>query len=350
MKKILLNFILGVIFVSFSCVFGSEKQSIEFTLDELGTTIIGYTGNSETILIPTTINGNQIIGISDTFDENSPNKTNVKKIHFKKDSKITSISSNTQKSPFNDFSNLQEIILPENFENIGDYAFANCNNLTKIQIPNTVKNVGAYAFSNCSNLEYISLPGATNIGNYAFANTGAAKINFPVVEHIGASVFENKKFPGFESINPEEISTETILGIYLPNTVTSVDNNIFKNATGLGIYFDKTISEGSPLLFNALKTAVPSILLYSDQFNSSSDCMIPEYVYSSSFPEYQPTIDVQNVLPNISTYGQTIINIGISKDDIPPDRLCVTMPINLAILIHSFENSKAPVDVYIGGG
>lgn len=64
---------------------------------------------------------------------------------------------------------LQEIVLPENLETIGDNCFRNCLGLWKVVIPSSLKNIGNYAFSNCRYLEKINLPKSlSSIGTNPF--------------------------------------------------------------------------------------------------------------------------------------------------------------------------------------
>ncbi|HBA37108.1 MAG TPA: hypothetical protein DCY94_00155 [Firmicutes bacterium] len=53
--------------------------------------------------------------------------------------------------------NLIEVILPENLEEIGDYAFANNPSLKTIHIPYDCKEIGHHAFDGC-NIEYLIVP------------------------------------------------------------------------------------------------------------------------------------------------------------------------------------------------
>ena len=65
---------------------------------------------------------------------------------------------------------VQNYVIGETVEAIGDEAFWGCSGLTSITIPNSVTSIGNYAFSGCSGLTSITIPNSvTSIGNYAFS-------------------------------------------------------------------------------------------------------------------------------------------------------------------------------------
>lgn len=72
---------------------------------------------------------------------------------------------------FCDCVNLEEVVLPQNLEKIGAYAFYNCYRLKNIDIPETVTSIGEYAFFGCGYLEEITIPtGVDVIGKDAFGD------------------------------------------------------------------------------------------------------------------------------------------------------------------------------------
>ena len=72
---------------------------------------------------------------------------------------------------FCDCINLEEVVLPQNLEKIGEYAFYNCYRLKNIDIPETVTSIGEYAFFGCGYLEEITIPTEVDaIGKDAFGD------------------------------------------------------------------------------------------------------------------------------------------------------------------------------------
>ena len=78
------------------------------------------------------------------------------------------------KSAFFECTNLMEVILGSEAEDIGKYAFTACSKLVTLGIQNTqIKRIGTQAFYKCTKLKNIVLPGSMEeIGTHAFQETG----------------------------------------------------------------------------------------------------------------------------------------------------------------------------------
>ena len=96
-------------------------------------------------------------------------------------------------SPFTEKANLiEEIVIEDGIENIGEYAFAQCRSLTSVEIAQSVTEIGEGAFYSCSDLEEIYLPESVEeIWANAFMNCNSLKsINIPEgVEYIPERLF-----------------------------------------------------------------------------------------------------------------------------------------------------------------
>ncbi len=99
-----------------------------FKLSSDGSTINGYSGTSDTIIIPLKINGINITEIGD----NAFKHKSIKYLYW------------------GDLNNIGT-----NVKTIGNYAFINCINLLDLTIPNNITTIGSFAFFNCSSLSYI---------------------------------------------------------------------------------------------------------------------------------------------------------------------------------------------------
>lgn len=87
-----------------------------------------------------------------------------------------------------DFSGLQEVILPQEIQQIGDYAFYKCSNLTKVTAAGVVR-VNSFAFQSCSKLTEVSMPEVTYLCTNAFMSTSLTVVNFPKLQTLEGSVF-----------------------------------------------------------------------------------------------------------------------------------------------------------------
>lgn len=89
---------------------------------------------------------------------------------------------------FNDFSNLQEVNLP-NVETVGSYAFYDCKVLTEIDLQKCTT-LGSYSLAGCKALVKINMPLVTNVGSYAFVNNAMLyDVNIPLVKNLERQTF-----------------------------------------------------------------------------------------------------------------------------------------------------------------
>ena len=139
---------------------------------------------------------------------------------------------------FNSLSSVSSIILGDNIEIIGDYAFSDCTGLTSLNLPTSLKHIGSFAFNGCTKLISISIPNnVTIIGNSAFKNcTGLSNIIIPnSVVSIGASAFagclqlaEVTLLEGnLTDIGDEVFSLSALTTIALPDGVKKIGNKAF---------------------------------------------------------------------------------------------------------------------------
>ena len=87
-----------------------------------------------------------------------------------------------------------ELVIPEEYTSIGDWAFCCCSSLTSITIPDSVTSIGSSAFYNCSSLTSITIPdGVTSIRKFAFYNCQQLKrLTLPdTLKKLGENVFGN---------------------------------------------------------------------------------------------------------------------------------------------------------------
>lgn len=158
--------------------------------------ITGYTGNAETLQIPSKLGGKTVnkilsgsfakhgslinVTIPDNIvfiengafsdcdnlaeinvDENSNDYTSEDGILFTKNKEIL------MKYPCK--KNNASYIIPNGVTIITSTAFNNCSNLTNITIPDTVTTIFSYTFDNCSSLKSVEIKSSlTNIGDTAF--------------------------------------------------------------------------------------------------------------------------------------------------------------------------------------
>lgn len=151
-----------------------EQDNVIFTLNEDSTThtaVFGARGITGDInLLPTTT----IIA-----DNAFTNCANLSNINFNELTQLTTIGANAFA-----VSGIQSAIIPESITSIGENAFNACPNLYEVSLPNfdigassnrfdfvNFENFGNYAFANCSNLRYVTINCDLREGSF-FHNSG----------------------------------------------------------------------------------------------------------------------------------------------------------------------------------
>lgn len=142
---------------------------------------------------------------------------------------------------------LESYTIPSNIRSIGDFSFAR-SNLKSISIPNSVKTIGYAAFYNCRDLLEITIPSSvTWIEPSAFSYTAWLEQwslnpkadDFLVVgDGILIAYKGNSSYvtipEGVETIAPGcFIGREEITGVNIPDTVTIIGQEAFKDCTNL---------------------------------------------------------------------------------------------------------------------
>lgn len=110
----------GYVFVSLN----AEDPS-NFDYETVGDSIqiIGYNGEADNLIIPTTIDGKYVTRIDETA--------------------------------FTRCTTIESVVLPNHLEEIGDYAFTRCTIMESITIPASVTSIGNNVFNNCYSLSVI---------------------------------------------------------------------------------------------------------------------------------------------------------------------------------------------------
>lgn len=138
---------------------------------------------------------------------------------------VTSIGSNA----FADFTELNNVYIPDSVTSIGNYAFAGCSELKNITIPDSVSVIGLGAFFKCNGLEYISLPfvGSTKS---LFINTHFGYI-------FGAQSYTKNSDCVPDSLDTVVITGSTVISDYAFMGCSEITNiTIADNVTTIGNY------------------------------------------------------------------------------------------------------------------
>lgn len=141
--------------------------------------------------------------------------------------------------------NLTSLTIPDSITYINSSTFAYCSNLTSITIPDSVTYIDSDAFAYCGNIENITIGSGTTLASSAF---NRISINYDDIHWEGHDGLELRSYgvtiadivrnsEGYEIFQNRVVgrwdSTYKITQVNLPNTVTAINDNVFKDCFNL---------------------------------------------------------------------------------------------------------------------
>jgi len=159
------------------------------------------------------------------------------------------------------------VILPERINSVGYESFYGCHNLKFIQLPDSLTSIEGYAFESCTSMERVEIPesvnsiawtafrGCTSVTEYVVDedNTAYCSDKWGVLYNKKMTTLINypsaRKWPYYNvsdkttTINSRAFqSCENLVNLYIPNTVTTLDDTCIYSCPGLTIcaYSDST--------------------------------------------------------------------------------------------------------------
>lgn len=188
---------------------------------------------------------------------------------------------------FSNFSNLQEVAIPDTIKYVDERAFYQCNALTTVSIPDSVVQIGDDAFYGCSNLQTVAIGNkVTVLGDRVFSGcTALTAVSIPdSVVQIGDGVFSD-----CTSLQSVELGQglENV-GLYVFNGCSSlktinVEQGNSKYASGDGYVYDNT---GCLVFYCYGKLAKSQTLILADGITKIDDGIFYEGLnYEFTFGE-----------------------------------------------------------------
>lgn len=233
-----------------------------------------YVGNEKKLIIPQEVWGYKVTSLWNLLGN-----TEIEEV----------IIPDTVKSiyAFNDCKNLKQVTLPSHLESIGDRAFMN-SGIERIELPETVKEIGTAAF------QYSDLKEITGLEN---------------VEYIGARAFRGTPFE--ESMEGDFVCIDEVLYLYrgsdteviIPSTVKEIRGSFYKE-------------EDYPYPIEMKKVFIPdSVTVISDESFSGQDGIevyIPETVTTCEGNIFGPSSKKDGTI--VTTEGSIAESYAIEKN------------------------------------
>lgn len=177
---------------------------------------------------------------------------------------------------------LSDFVLPDTLESIEEYAFYECESLTEVVFPKALKSVGDYAYIACGALKYVNASGCNAVfGEYVFSGCNSLEsADLPIdmavlpvgtfagckalkdielpssIKTIEAYAFKNTVFSGIltlniglEYIDSNAFSYCELKRLYIPETVTGLGSEAFRDSRIDRIYITHDIKSIGNLAF-----------------------------------------------------------------------------------------------------
>lgn len=260
---------------------------------------------------------------------------------------------------FGDRTTLENIILPENLQEIASYAFRGCVSLESIHFPDSLRKIGDYAFDGCKKLKEVIIPeGVSEIGNNAFSYCyrlevlhlpSTLKIVSNDLAYSCKSLKEILLPEGIEEIQSNAFSNNSKLtDVTLPSTLMKLASNSFYSCTGLQSI---VLPEKLVLCENAFNGCsnlkeVTSLALFPPYLESGEsplgswnidyeDCKlyvpalnINEYKLSKGWDKFPTILGIDQLPQNINVYKPSKFEL--------PDSLAVDYKPNLSLMENEY--------------
>ncbi len=173
---------------------------------------------------------------------------------------------------------LDRVILGENTQTIGEYAFQNAD-LINVIYNSALKTIGRYAFFD-ANLAYVNLPDSLEtLEEYAFyAASVSTQIRLPAgIGEIKKSVFENASIKsidipeGITSVGEDAFAFSSLKEISLPQSLLSVGENAFRDTLLERVALGKNVQEvGAQAFYNC--TSLAEVTAENSSTEYGDDC------------------------------------------------------------------------------
>lgn len=182
------------------------EGDFSYSLYSYGAEVVGYSGESKRVEIPAEVKGVKVTGIGESAFAYS----DIEEVVISEGVEVIG------EEAFSYCSSLKEVNIPSTVITISKKAFEYCKALTKIEFGENVEEIGFGCFQYCENLQEATFGNKlVSIKGLAFGRCKALKeISLPEgVEEIGSQAFSNCK---------------SLEKVYIPESVTTIGYDAFE--------------------------------------------------------------------------------------------------------------------------
>lgn len=255
---------------------------------------------------------------------------------------------------FGNCKSLKKVELPRNLEYIGAGAFHGCELIEEVSIPDGIDTIKESTFSNCKSLKSVKLPDTiVSIGDYAFSSSGISRMVIPDgVTDFGGNIFYST--PWLNNFESDFVVVNNVLICYqgnsetveVPSTVHALSDYVFEGCSAKSIKLPNTLTKIGDYAFsstaNLEKLTMPDSVceIGIGLFYKSA---VKEVILSSQItkiPEYTfSRSNVKNLCltENITEIGPYAYEYAALTSILATT---ITIPANIKLIDdHAFENT-----------
>ena len=190
-----------------------------------------------------------------------------------------------------DYHGEENLVIPEGYTRIDEYAFQNAKNLKSVSLPTTLEYIGYYAFQNCTGLTSITIPGSVKYITRGSFNGCTSLTEVKIASGVTLIGTDSEgKFSG--QVKPSGYGSfegcTSLKTVHIPKSVKSIGEYSFYNCPALSdVYYEGTKDEWAKIpIVNGSNQ--PVITVATKHFNSPAVTMREPNCPSAKFVDVAP--------------------------------------------------------------
>lgn len=222
----------------------------------------------------------------------------------------------------NEFTEVIDLVIPDDVKTICSYSFLNCTSLTSVTIPNSVTSIGDYSFYACSNLASFTVGSGVNyIGNNAFKYCSSLnKVIVPnIAEWCGITFSSSNANPLNIACRLFYDETTEITDLVIPQGVISIGDYAFRRCNRLNsITIPESVTSIAEASFEGC-TGLTDVYCYAENVPSTySNAFKNSSISSATLHVPEGSVDSYKTTKPWSLFGNIV---ALTQDEIDSIRL-----------------------------